>query len=103
MSGNAGGTTIFSGATKTLNTGATAAFSSTGTAHTINFTNGGLDIDTTSGAGFSATGGGTVTVTTGAGDNTIDATSGNGLTVQEHNDRRGQYHLPKDLIRRRGQ
>jgi hypothetical protein len=58
------GTITFSGATKTLNTATSPAVSlSTNTGATINFTNGGLDIDTTSGAGFSATGGGTVNVT----------------------------------------
>ena len=63
VSGNTAGTTTFSSATKTLNTGAnTAVTLSSNTGHTINFTGGGLDIDTTTGAGFSATGGGTVTV-----------------------------------------
>ena len=51
------------------------------TGATINFTGGGLNVDTTSGAGFSATGGGTVTVTTGANPNTIDSTTGTALNV----------------------
>jgi hypothetical protein len=83
MSGNTGGSTTFSGSTKTLNTGASAAFSSTGSGQTITFSNGGLNIDTTSGAGFSATGGGTVNVTGSV--NTIDTTTGNGLTVSSTN------------------
>jgi hypothetical protein len=74
------GTVTFSGATKTLNTATSPAVSlSTNTGATINFTNGGLDIDTTSGAGFSATGGGTVNVT-GTG-NTINSGTGTALTV----------------------
>jgi hypothetical protein len=81
MSGNTGATTTFSGATKTLNTGASTAFSSTGTSSTISFTGGGLDIDTTSGNGFSATGGGTINVTTGTNPNTIDTGAGTALNV----------------------
>ena len=69
MSGNTGGSTEFSGATKTLNTGASTAFSSTGSAHTINFTNGGLDSDTM------------IVVGTGANPNTIDSTTGTALNV----------------------
>ena len=58
------GTIAFSGATKTLNTGASAAVTLTGnTGATINFTGGGLDIDTTSAVAFNATGGGTISVT----------------------------------------
>ena len=49
------GTVTFSGATKTLNTGANPAVTLTSnTGATIHFTNGGLDIDTTSGAWASA-------------------------------------------------
>jgi hypothetical protein len=48
----------------------------------MNFGGGGLHIDTTSGAGFSATGGGTIVVGTGANPNTIDSTTtGTALNV----------------------
>jgi hypothetical protein len=83
MSGNTGGSTTFSGTTKTLNTGASAAFSSTGSGQTITFSGGGLNIDTTSGAGFAATGGGTVNVT--GSSNTIDSTTGTALNVSNTN------------------
>jgi hypothetical protein len=67
----------FSGSTKTLSTGGSTAVTVSGnTGATIDFPNGGLEIDTTSGTGFSASGGGTVTVTTGANPNTINATTG---------------------------
>ncbi|MEA3210564.1 MAG: hypothetical protein QOE70_3621 [Chthoniobacter sp.] len=61
---NGGGIILFSGTTKTLNTGTSDAVTLTNNGGAaINFTNGGLDIDTTSGIGFNATGGGTITVT----------------------------------------
>ncbi|MFC3326535.1 beta strand repeat-containing protein [Mesorhizobium cantuariense] len=72
---NTGGTFNFSGATKTLTTGANSAVSLiNNTNAAINFTGGGLVINTTSGTGFNATGGGTLTVT--GGGNTISTTSG---------------------------
>jgi hypothetical protein len=75
---------VFSNGTKTLNTGANPAVTLSSNGGTnplaIDFTGGGLDIDTTSGAGFSATGGGTVTVQ-GAG-NSITSTTGTALNVQ---------------------
>lgn len=77
-----GGTINFNQPTKTLNTGTnTAVALSTNTGGTMNFGGGGLDIDATSGAGFSATGGGTVTVQTGTNANTIDTTTGTALNV----------------------
>lgn len=86
VTNNTGGTTTFSGATKTLNTGTNTAVNlATNTGHTINFTSGGLDIDTTSGTGFNATNSGTVsvqgtgnTVTTGTGTsiNVVNTTIG---------------------------
>jgi large repetitive protein len=78
-------TVTLSGATITLNTGANTAFTmsgnSAGTTVTINPAGGGngLDITTTTGNGFSATGGGTVTVQ-GAG-NTISSGTGTALNV----------------------
>ncbi|WP_246591377.1 inverse autotransporter beta domain-containing protein [Aminobacter anthyllidis] len=80
VAGNSGGTITFSGSSKTLTTGANAAVSlvnNTGT--TINFNSGGLAISTTSGAGFSATGGGTINVQ--GSNNTISSTTGTALNV----------------------
>ena len=84
---NTGGTINFSGTTKTLNTGATDGVNLTNNnGAAINFTNGGLDIDTTSGKGFTATGagpgattGGTITVT-GTG-NHLTSTTGTALNI----------------------
>jgi len=70
-----GGTKTFSGASKSLTTTTNNAVSLLSNAGaTINFTGGELVINTTSGTGFSATGGGTVTVQ-GTG-NTINSSSG---------------------------
>lgn len=79
---NSGGAVNFTGTTKTLSTGTNTAVSLADNAGaTINFTNGGLDIDTTTtGVGFNATGGGTVTVQ-GAG-NSIASVSAAALNVQ---------------------
>lgn len=83
MSGNSGGSTTFSAATKTLSTGASAAVDASFTGnHALRFTGGGLDIDSASGAGFSATTGsasGLVSVT-GTG-NSITTTTGRALDV----------------------
>ena len=71
------GTVTFSGGTKTLNTSAgavTAVNLDTNTGGTVNFTVGGLDIDTSTATGFSVVGGGTVTVS-GTG-NAINTTTG---------------------------
>ncbi|MEY2503224.1 MAG: hypothetical protein QOI07_3561, partial [Verrucomicrobiota bacterium] len=77
---NAAGTVLFSGANSVANSGTQDAIHLTNnTGATINFTGGGLDIDTTSGAGFSATGGGTVSLT-GTG-NTITTTTGTGVNI----------------------
>ncbi|HXF09834.1 MAG TPA: Ig-like domain-containing protein, partial [Desulfuromonadaceae bacterium] len=60
---NSGGSTTFSGATKSLSTGTSPAINlASNTGHTIGFTNGFLNITTTTGTGFAATGGGTVSV-----------------------------------------
>ena len=80
VANNTAGTTTVSGATKTLNTGTNQAVTLTSnTGHTINFTAGGLDIDTTSGTGFGATGGGTITVQGAA--NTLTSGTGTALSV----------------------
>ncbi|MBZ9999177.1 MULTISPECIES: S-layer family protein [unclassified Mesorhizobium] len=79
---NAAGTITFSGASKSITSGSSAGVNLTdNTGATINFTNGGLVINTTSGTGFGATGGGTVTVTTGANPNTITSGTGTALNV----------------------
>lgn len=78
---NTGGTISFGGS-KTLNTGSGAAVT-LNNAGTVNFADGGLDIDTTSGPGFSATGGGTVKVS--GPNNTISTGTGTALTVQSAN------------------
>jgi hypothetical protein len=83
LTSNTGGSTTFSGTTKTLNTGASAGVFSTGSGHTITFSGGGLAISTTTGAAFSATGGGTVTAT-GTGS-TITTTTGTALNVSSPN------------------
>ena len=83
LSGNSGGATTFSGATKKLETGAQPAVdASFSGAHALTFSFGSLDIDTTSGAGFRATtpnGSGTVAVS--GLNNTIATGSGVPLTI----------------------
>ena len=74
------GTVSFNSSSKTLNTGSNAAVNLVNnTGATINFAGGGLDIDTTSGTGFSATGGGTLIVF-GSG-NSITSTTGTALNI----------------------
>lgn len=73
ISGNSAGSTTLSGASKVFNTGNYAGVTLTNnTGHTVDFTGGGLDIDTGLATGFTASGGGTVTVQ-GAG-NTVAST-----------------------------
>jgi Bacterial Ig domain/Calx-beta domain len=80
VANNTGGTVTFSGATKTINTGANQAVTlNTNAGTTINFSNGGLGITTTSGTGFNASGGGTISVSTGANNNTISSGSGGAI------------------------
>jgi hypothetical protein len=76
---NASGTIAFSGANSVLNSGTTDAVHITNNGATVNFTGGGLNIDATSGTGFLATGGGTVSVT-GTG-NSLATTTGTALNV----------------------
>ena len=84
LDGNAAGTIAFSGANSVLNGGTSTAVSLTNnTGATINFTGGGLDIDTTTGTGLLLTGGGTMNVT-GTG-NTIVTTTGTALNVTNTN------------------
>jgi hypothetical protein len=80
LSGNTGGSTIFSGSTKVLNTGTASAVISTGNSGAaLQFLAGGLDIDTTSGRGLEASGGGSIEVQ-GSG-NSITTGSGVPLNV----------------------
>jgi Big-like domain-containing protein/cadherin domain-containing protein/hemolysin type calcium-binding protein len=80
LSGNTGGSTTFSNASKLLNTTTSDAVSFTGSdGHTLNLTGGGLNVDTTSGQGIVASGSGTLVVS-GTG-NTIDTTTGRALNV----------------------
>jgi hypothetical protein len=85
VSGNADTTINFTGSAKALNTvtgPAVSLSSNTGTSN-VNFTGGGLDIDTTSGIGFSASSasaGNTSITVTGSG-NSINATSGSALDL----------------------
>jgi hypothetical protein len=77
---NSGGTIAFTGASKTLSTGANAGVRLLNNAGaTISIAGGGLAIATTGGTGFEATGGGTVTVT-GAG-NTIVSVGGTAVQL----------------------
>jgi hypothetical protein len=80
-----GGTIDFAFPTKTLNTAANTAvtLNTNNGGGTVNFTGGGLDIDTTTATAFSATGGGTVNVT--GANNTIDTTSGRPVDIQNTN------------------
>lgn len=80
LSSNTGGTTIFSGLSKTLNTGASNAVSmTTSNGHTLRFTEGNLSLTTAAGRGFNADDSGTVTVTGSA--NTISSAGGRALSV----------------------
>lgn len=75
-----GGIITFSGSSKSLTTGAnTAVTLASNTGATINFTGGGLVLNSTSATTFNATGGGTITVQ-GTG-NTITSTTGTALNV----------------------
>jgi hypothetical protein len=76
---NASGTIAFSGANSVLNSGTADAVHITNNGATVNFTGGGLNIDATSGAGFLASGGGTVSVT-GTG-NSVATTTGTALNI----------------------
>lgn len=80
VSGNSAGSTSFTGTSTAIDTGTSAAVTLTSnTGHAINFSGGGLDIDTTSGAGFAATGGGSLVVS-GAG-NSVTSTTGTAVNI----------------------
>jgi len=80
-----GGTKTFSGTSKSLSTGANTAVNLlNNTGATIDFTNGGLVINTTTGTGFSATGGGTVNVA-GAGNTITKSGNSNALNIASTN------------------
>jgi hypothetical protein len=78
---NTAGSTTFSGSSKAANSGnfnAVDLVSNTG--HTIDFSGGGLDLDTTGGRGFNATDGGTVTVQ-GLGNSITSTATGTALNI----------------------
>ena len=78
---NTGGTIDLSGTNKTINTGINPAVTlNNNTGATINFSNGGLAITTTSGNGFTGTGGGTVNVT--GPNNVVTSVTGIGVNIQ---------------------
>ncbi len=80
VNGNSGGSTTFSGSTKTISTPGHPGVTLTGnTGHTMSFTGGGLAVTSTTAAGFTASGGGTVIVT-GTG-NTVTATTGAAVSI----------------------
>jgi VCBS repeat-containing protein len=82
VSGNTGGSTTFSGSSKVLNAGGSDAVLFTNSDnHTLSFTNGGLDVDTSTGKGIEATTSGTLNVT--GANNTIDTGSGKALNVSD--------------------
>ena len=96
VSGNTGGTVNFNGQT-TLSTGANTAVTLTSnTGATINFNaaGNGLDITTTTGTGFNATGGGTgaTRCVQGTG-NTINSRQRHRAECRQHDDRRERPHL----------
>ncbi|MBE1205073.1 inverse autotransporter beta domain-containing protein [Aminobacter carboxidus] len=81
VNGGSGGSVVFSGTQKILNTGTTNAvrvFSPTA----VSFINGGLVINTTTGAGISVNGtGGTANVTVSGVGNTVSTGSGTGVDI----------------------
>ena len=80
VANNSGGTIAFTGASKIINTGAnTAVDLSSNAGATIQFAGGGLSLTTTTANAFSATGGGTVTVT--GANNTVTAGAATAVTV----------------------
>ncbi len=86
ISGNANTTITFAGLTKTLNTGigdGVSMTNNTGTSN-VNFTNGGLDIDTTNGTGFHASVAGTYSVT-GTGNSITTTGTGTALNLDTVN------------------
>jgi len=75
----------FSGTAKSINSGTMNAVQLLNNPNgTINFTNGGLDIDATSGIGFNATGGGTMNIT-GVGNSITKTGNGNALNIANTN------------------
>ena len=81
LANNIGGTINFSGSSKSINTATNNAVTLASNAGaTINFTGGGLVLSTTSGAGFSATGGATAISVQGSA-NTIASSTGTALNI----------------------
>lgn len=85
VASNTSGMISFSGTSKIISTGASPAVTlATNGAATINFTGGGLDIDSTSGIGFNATGGAGGVTVSGSG-NSITSTTGTALSMVSTN------------------
>ena len=83
ITGNTGGSTVLSGTTKTLNTGlANAVAFSNSDGHTLTLSGGGLDVDTTSGAGRRGDDCAAPSTSSELG-NTIDTGTGTALTVSD--------------------
>jgi len=76
---NFGSGVTFSGSSKSLSTGNNSAVTIINNLGTVTFSGGGLTINTTSGTGFSASGGTSLTVT--GPNNTISTTTGTALNV----------------------
>ena len=103
VSGNSDGSTTFSGASKVLNTGASnaVALSSNGSpvdGHEVQFTNGGLDIDASSGQGLTSSNFGRLTV--GGTGNSINTGTGVGLNVDTTRIMPGDLNFDSDLGQR---
>jgi Cadherin domain/Bacterial Ig domain/Bacterial cadherin-like domain len=90
ISGNTGGSTIFSNAQKDINTTTSggggnpinnAVVFSASDGHTLSFTNGGLNIDTSVGRGVDATTSGILNIV--GSSNTIDSTTGTALRISD--------------------
>src|SRR5204863_526348 len=75
-----GGTVDINGLVTANTSTASAINLATNTGATVQF-DGGLNIDTTTGTGFNGTGGGTVRVSSTAGDESINSTSGQALNL----------------------
>jgi Bacterial Ig domain/Bacterial cadherin-like domain/RTX calcium-binding nonapeptide repeat (4 copies) len=80
VSGNSGGSSTFSNASKAINSVGSAAVSfTTSDGHTLTLSGGGLDVDTTTGAGIHATDSGTLDIS-GTG-NSVSTTAGTAVNV----------------------
>lgn len=83
VASNTSGLSRFSNASKVVNTGANTAVTLAGNmGHPVEFTNGGLDLDTTTATAFDASGGGSVIVSRNAGTgNSVATTTGTAVRI----------------------